>query len=208
MDAELRQDLLVALAEGAHLVAQQVQRAQHPFLVPERHDELRVHSRDQAEIPRILMDVVHQDGPLLRHRGTDDALADLEAEVQHHVERIAFGVRDLQLLPLVVEHVDGEHRERRQPGDEPRNALQQLVDVEHRRHFAPELEQRGDKFLILGSGDGFRHYSRSCTASRLAEATASLAKARVHLTMRRGWPDRYNISPDGTADAAARLRGD
>ena len=151
MHAELRENLLVALAEGAHLVAQQVERAQHPFLVPERHDELCVYSGHQPEIPRILMDVVHQDGPLLCHRGTDDAFADLEAEVQHHVERITLGVGDLQHLTLVVEHVDGEHRERGESRDEPRNAPQELVDVEHRRHFAAELEQRGDEFLILGT---------------------------------------------------------
>ena len=121
-------------------------------------------------------------GLLLGDRRADDALADLQAEVQHHVERIAFGVRDPQLLPSLVEHVDREHRERRQPRDEPRNASQQLVDVEHGRHFAAELEQRGDEFLILG-------VQRFRTCGRYEV-------------------DLYNISPDGTADAAARLRGD
>ena len=57
----------------------------------------------------------------------------------------------------MVEHVDGEHRERRQPGDEPGNTAQQLVDVEHRRHFAAELEQRGDEFLILRACSGLGH---------------------------------------------------
>ncbi len=98
VDAELRENLLVALAEGADPVAEQVERAQHPVLVPERHHELRVHAGHEPEIPRILVHVVHQDRPLLGDRGADDAFADLEAEVQHHVERIALGVRDLQLL--------------------------------------------------------------------------------------------------------------
>ena len=64
---------------------------------------------------------------------------------------ISLGVRDLQILPALVQHVDGEHRERRQPGDQPRDAAQQLVDIEHGRNFAAELEQCGDEFLILGS---------------------------------------------------------
>ena len=44
VDAELRQDLLVALGERAHLVAQQIERAEHAVLVAKRDGELRVHA--------------------------------------------------------------------------------------------------------------------------------------------------------------------
>ena len=53
--AELPENLLVALGEGADTIAEQVQRAQHPLLVPQRHDELRVHSGYQPEISRIFV---------------------------------------------------------------------------------------------------------------------------------------------------------
>ncbi len=96
----------------------------------------------------------------------------LEAEIQHQLERIAFGVRDLQLLPALVEHVDGEHRERRQAGDQSRNAPQQLVEIEHRRHFAAELEQRGDEFLIVGTRSGFSHGLQTSGFRLQAEAGA------------------------------------
>ena len=83
--------------------------------------------------------------------------ADLEPEVQHHIQRIALGIRDLQNLSLVIEHVDREHRERRQSGDKPGDPAQQLIDVEHRRYFPAELEQRGDEFLIVRACCGLGH---------------------------------------------------
>ncbi len=147
----------VALAEGADFVAQQVERAEHAFLVPKGHDELCVHAGHEAQISRILMNIVDEDCLFLGHRRPDDAFADLEAEVLHHVERITLGVRDFQHLSLVVEHVDGEHRERRQPGDEAGNAAKQLIEIEDGRYFAAELEQRGDEFLVLRTSSGFGH---------------------------------------------------
>ena len=77
------------------------------------------------------------------------ALADLQPEVPDDVVRVAFRIGDVQLLVLVVEEVDREDREGRQPGDQPRDAPQQLVQVENGRDFAPELEQGGDELLML-----------------------------------------------------------
>jgi hypothetical protein len=112
------------------------------------NDELGVHARYQSNVPRVVVHVVDQNRPLLGHGRTDDALTDLETEVEHEIERIAFGVRDLQLLPGFVQHVNGEDGERGQTCDQPGNSPQQLVDVEYRRHLAAKVEQRGDKFLI------------------------------------------------------------
>ena len=100
------------------------------------------------------MHVVHEDRLLFGDGRADDALADFETEARHEVGRIALGVRDAQFLPALVEHVDGKHRERRQPRDQPWNAAQQLVDVEHGRDLAAELEQCRDDLLILCRQDG------------------------------------------------------
>ena len=147
--AELRENLLVALGEGADTIAEQVQRAEHPLLVPQRYDELRVHSGYEAEISRVFVDVVDENRFLLRYRRPDDAFAHLEAEVQHHVEWITLCVRDLQFLPPLVEHVYGEHRERGQPSDQSGDAPKQLVEIENAGHLAAQLEERGNELLIV-----------------------------------------------------------
>jgi hypothetical protein len=197
MGAELRKDLLVALAERAGFVAEQIERAQHALLMPERHHQLRIDARHEPEISRVLIDVVDEHGLLFGDRRADDAFADLQAEVQHHVERVTLGVRDLQHLPFMVEHVNGEHRERRQPGDEAGNAAQQLVDVEHRRHFASELEQRGNEFLIVRLCGSLGHQFQIHTRTRSGRGPTA-----------EGLKPVYNTSPDGTSDAATRVRGD
>ena len=71
----------------------------------------------------------------------------LRRKFEHQLERIAFGVGDSQILPPLVEQIDGEHRERREPGNQPRNAAQQLIDIEHGRYLAAELEQCGDELV-------------------------------------------------------------
>ena len=81
--------------------------------------------------------------------GPDDALADLQPERPNDLVRITFRVRDVKRLLLVVEEVDGEDGKVRQARDQPRNAPQQLVEIEHGRDFAPELEEGGDELLML-----------------------------------------------------------
>ncbi len=75
MDAELGQDLLIALGKGADLVAEQVEGAEHPVLPAKRHHELRVDAGHKPEIARIRVHVVHENRLLLGHRRADDALA-------------------------------------------------------------------------------------------------------------------------------------
>ena len=99
--------------------------------------------RSGPSIARLPADVVDEDRPALLHRRADDSLADAQAaDARQRVVGIADGVRDPQLLPLLVEQVHRERAEPGQPGDELRNLRQQLFEVEHRRDFAPELEQR------------------------------------------------------------------
>ncbi len=116
------------------------------------HRELRVHAFDQPHVPRVLVHAVDENRLLLGYSSADDALADFETEVQHEIERITLGIGDPELLTGVVEHVHGEHRERRESGNQTRDAPQQLVDVEHGRNFAAELEQGRNELVILGGG--------------------------------------------------------
>ncbi len=112
---KLGQNLLVAFGECAHAIAQQIQRAHNALLVPQRNRELGADAWNDAEVPWIRVDVVDENGPLLEHGGADNALAQLQPEIPHDVFRVAFGIRNLQILSPLIEKVDREHRERRQP---------------------------------------------------------------------------------------------
>ena len=75
---------------------------------------------------------------------------DLHAERAAHVLRVADRVGDAQVAAPLVEQVDRERVERRQPRDELRDLLEQLVEVEDGRDFPTELEERqqqGGRFL-------------------------------------------------------------
>ena len=100
-------------------------------------------------------------------RGADDALAHAAGAVSARVLGIADRVGDAQLLPLLVEQVDRKRAEARQPRDELRNLGQQLLEVEHRRHLAPELEQGRQQ---LGVGGRAR---TSCARRAWASAVCS-----------------------------------
>ena len=56
---------------------------------------------------------------------------------------------DAQLAAPLVEQVDRKRFERNQPADQPRNLLQQIVEIEHGRDLAAQVEERGDE-LVLG----------------------------------------------------------
>ena len=91
---------------------------------------------------------------------------------------IADGVGDAQLLALLVEQVDGEGAETGQPGDELRNLGEQLLEVEHRRDFASELEQRGQQ---LGVG------RRADAAGACAARDRSVDRSGTDYTGRLRW---------------------
>ena len=78
--------------------------------------------------------------PTLKPESLDDLL------------RIADGVGDAQLAAPLVEQIDREHRERRQPRDELRDLLEQLVEVEDGRDFAAQLEERRQQLGVGAAG--------------------------------------------------------
>ena len=78
-----------------------------------------------------------------------EALTHLDAQRSGHVFRIADGARDQELVAGRVEQIHGKRVEFRQPGDELRNLLEQLLEVEHRRHFAAEREESGQLFKAI-----------------------------------------------------------
>ena len=59
--------------------------------------------------------------------------------------RIADRVGDRELFAFVVEQVRRKRVELGEPRDQLRNLVQQLVEIEHRRDFTSEFEQRDDK---------------------------------------------------------------
>ena len=141
VDAELREDVLVALREGARAIAQEVERADDAVLVAERHGQLPLDAGHEAP------DTARRRATSLTSIGRCSATAvptmpspTFSRNVPDDFLRITFRVRDVQRLLLVVEEVDGEHGEVREARDQPRNAPQQLVEIENGRDFAPELE--------------------------------------------------------------------
>ena len=142
----------VALGERVLLVGHQVESAQHFALVAQRHRQRRLHVLDNAHPARFGADIADKDRTLLGDGGSNHALANLEPEVFDHVFRISDRVRDAELtlgnVAPLVEQVDREHRERRQPRNQLRDLLQQFVEVEHRGDFAAEIEERREKLGV------------------------------------------------------------
>ena len=71
---KLAQDRFVALGERVLAIREQVERADHLALVPQRHRQVRLHALDDADVARIGGDVVDEDRPLLGDRRADQAL--------------------------------------------------------------------------------------------------------------------------------------
>ena len=132
----------VGFGELAGRVAEQVQRADHAPLAPQRHDQLRVRAGHRLDVARIGVDVVDENRLPFGDRRADQAVADLQPQRPRDIFRIADRVGDRQLLAVRIEQVDGKRLELRQPRDELRDLVQQLVEVEHRRDFAAKREQR------------------------------------------------------------------
>ena len=62
--------------------------------------------------------------------------------------RIADRVGDAQFASALVEQIDGERFERDQPPDQPRDLVQQVVEVEHGGDLTAQIEERRDEFLL------------------------------------------------------------
>ena len=146
MGAELTEDRLVIRRELPRRVAEQVERADDAPLAAERHDELCARARHGFDVPRIDADVVDEDRVPFGSRGADESMADRDPERSGDWFRIADRVRDRQLAALLVEQVQAERGEMREPGDELRDLRQQLFEIEHGGDFTPEREERRQLF--------------------------------------------------------------
>ena len=153
---ELAQQHLVGLGELAFGVAQQVDRADDASLPPHRDDQLGARPGHRFDVSRIGAHVVHEDVPGFGDGGADEAVTELYAQVPNGVVGIADGVRDRQLLALGIEQIHGEGIELRDPRDQDGQLGQQLVEIEDRRHFAAELEERDYELADVAGRDGRR----------------------------------------------------
>ncbi len=149
---ELPEDGLVELGELRHRGAEQVEGANDLALAEQRHDQLRPGARHDLDVAGIGEHVVHQDRARLGDRRSDDALADLQPHVPDLVFRVADGIGDVQVAAAFVDEVGGERRELGQAADHLRDLLQQLVEVQHRRHLPSKVEQRRQQLGVGGSG--------------------------------------------------------
>ena len=154
MRAELTQHHLVHVGELARVLAQEIQRANHAALAPERDDQLRVRERHGLDIARIEVDVVDENRTPFRHRRAHQPVPDLDVQRAFRVFGIPDRVRDRQRVARRVEQIHRERVKCREPGDELRNLRQQLVEIEHRRHLAPQLEERDDELPDVGGKRG------------------------------------------------------
>jgi hypothetical protein len=154
--AELTQDRFVHVGELARRLAEQVERANHPALAPQRHDELGPRPGNDVDVARIGLDVVHEDRMAGRDRGADQALAHFHAQRARHFGWIADRVRDREFVALGIEQVDRKCLKVRQLLDELRDLLQQLFEVEDGRHLAPERKERRQRLDGAGADIRFR----------------------------------------------------
>ena len=159
--AELAQQHLVDLGELAFGVAQQVQRADDAALPAQRHDKLGIGTGDGFDVSRIGVDVVHEQRQAFGHRRAHEPLSYFYSKGPDHIVRVADGVGDGQLLTAGIEQVDGECLKLGDARDELRDLLQQLVQIEHRRDFATQLEERDHELPDVRGSGGCRCYGLS-----------------------------------------------
>ena len=152
--AKLAEDPFVAFGEGAQLVAQQVERANHLALVAQRDGELRLGARDHRQVAGVGIDVVQQDWALLGDRGADNALAKLQGEVLDDFLGIADRVGNAQLFALLVQQIHREHGELGEARDQLGNSLEKGMEVEHGADLASKLRENGQQFGIRGRAAG------------------------------------------------------
>ena len=106
----------------------------------ERHGERRGHAGHDLDVVRVHAHVAEHQRLLRRDDPADDALRRLQLEAGGI--RIPDGVADAQIPATLVEQIHGEGVERDQPPDQLRDFLEQLVELDHRRDLAAEIEQR------------------------------------------------------------------
>src|SRR5690349_20506227 len=66
------------------------------------------------------------------------------------------GVRNVYVLPFFIEQVDREGIELNEPSDELGNPLQQLIQIDHSRDLAAQVEQRQQNVALTQARRGRR----------------------------------------------------
>ena len=137
---ELAEDVGVPFRVAVALPAEHVQGANRLRLVHERHGERRHHAGHDLDVVRIVGHIA-DDGDLLGGYDTaDEPLAEADPKLPH--VRIAHGVGDSQLVPPFVQQVERERVERDETPDESGHRIEQLVELDDRRHLTPHVEER------------------------------------------------------------------
>ena len=146
MRGELPDDGDVALGELVAMAAQDVERAERPRLVQQRHDHRRVHVRHEADIARIGVRSLTSTGCSV---ATAAPTRPCPSQPERRVAlRITDHVGRAQLPAPLVEQVDGERVERDQPADKPRDLLEEVVEIENAGDLAAQVEKRRDEFAL------------------------------------------------------------
>jgi hypothetical protein len=118
--------------------------------VHQRHDDLGGHAGDELHVAWIREDVVHEQRLFARNRGPDEPFPEPQPPRRFAIG-VADRVGDFQFATTFVEQVDGKRFERDQPRDQPRNLLQELVELENRRDLSSQVEKRCND-LMFGAG--------------------------------------------------------
>jgi len=91
----------------------------------------------------------------------DNPLAHLEALRLDERVRVADGVGDIEVVPALVDEVDGERGERGQPADELAGIrCSSSSRSSNRGHLPSEVEQRRQQLLVAGPRCGAGHRAR------------------------------------------------
>ena len=141
---ERGQHLQVLLGEAVEHRGLEVEHADHPVLVHQRHHQLGAGLRDEAHVARVLPDVAHEDRLAAAHRRPAQALGHRDAAALLAGPEVD-GLAQHQLVPLLVQQQDAEHLVVDHALDDLGQPPQQLVEVEDRGGLLADLVERREQ---------------------------------------------------------------
>ncbi len=141
---ERGEHLHVLLGETVERRRLEVEDADHPVLVHERHHELGSGLRHEAHVARVLPHVADEDGLPRPHGGAAEALGDRDAAPLLGGAEVD-GLAQHQLVAALVEQEDPEHLVVDHALDDLGQPLQELVEVEDRGRLLADLVERREE---------------------------------------------------------------
>ena len=149
---ELPEERDVGLVERVVLVTEDVEGANDPRLVDERHHERRAHPGHEVLVARVAHHVLGEDGAPLGDGRSHQPLADLQAHPLGHARRVPEWIGNPQLFADGIQEI---HRERIE-GDHPPQQLvdlaEELVEIQDRGDLMSEVEEREELLPLAGAG--------------------------------------------------------